>query len=190
MRKRQLTALLLLTAALTGCGSMENTQGKPTGEETRQEAEGEKEAKGAEAEKVPGDEPGNETSAGNREVPGDGADVRQAILQGEILQGSMVLEDEEAIYICGTERIRRIEKEGGGSRVLWEKSEDAREAFISMEGKALLVEDSIYFLEEGSRSEGSKEKRSLSVIKTDGTEYRRIAELEDFPKAFYYCDSG
>lgn len=70
MRKRQLTALLLLTAALTGCGSMENTQGKPTGEETRQETEGEKEAKGAEAEKVPGDEPGNETSAGNREVPG------------------------------------------------------------------------------------------------------------------------
>lgn len=190
MRKRQLTALLLLTAALTGCGSMENTQGKPTGEETRQETEREKETKGAEAEKVPGDEPGNETSAGNREVPGDGADVRQAILQGEILQGSMVLEDEEAIYICGTERIRRIEKEGGGSRVLWEKSEDAREAFISMEGKALLVEDSIYFLEEGSRSEGSKEKRSLSVIKTDGTEYRRIAELEDFPKAFYYCDSG
>ena len=195
MRRKQLTVLLLLTAALTGCGGMGNTQKKPAQEETIEEETLGEEAQEAEAEetqtqKAQEDEPGNEAAAESGDET-DGADgERPDILQGRILQGSMILEDEEAVYICGTERIRRIEKESGSSRILWEKSEKAGEAFFYMEGKALLIEDFIYFLEEGGTGAGREEKRSLSVIKTDGTGYCRVAELEDFPKAFYYCDNG
>lgn len=197
MRKKQLTALFLLTAVLTGCGGMGNTEGNL--EESKTEAEIDAEADGeaeagdteadAEAEDAGASADGAVDQSVMENVGGDGEE-RQIALQGEITQGRILLEDEEAFYICGTERIRRIEKDGSASRILWEKGEDAREPLIVMEGRGVLLGDSIYFLEE---AQGEMDGltgvygRCLSAVRTDGTEYRRITELEDFPQAFYYC---
>lgn len=204
MKKKQLTAMFLLTAVLTGCSSMGNTEGNleesKTEAETDAEADVEAEAgeteAGAEGEAGDAEAEDAGTSAGGavdksvmENVSGDGEE-RQIALQGEITQGRILLEDEEAFYICGTERIRRIEKDGSASRILWEKGEDAREPLIVMEGRGVLLGDSIYFLEE---AQGEMDGltgvygRCLSAVRTDGTEYRRITELEDFPQAFYYC---
>lgn len=193
MRKRQFTALLLLTAMLAGCGSMENTAGNPAGEkETEAGAEaGETEAD-AETEQKSGAEAEDAKDLAESGEEEDEAAL-QALPKGEICSGRILLEDEEAFYICGTERIRRIDKDGGDSRVLWEKGEDAREPLIVMEGKGVLLGDSIYFLEEAQgETDGlaGVYGRCLSVIKTDGTDYRRITEPEDDPQAFYCCGNA
>ena len=191
MKKKQLTAMILLTAVLTGCSSMGNTEGNLEESKTEAEAgdaESDVEGEAGEAEtdvETVAAEADAEVEAGEAEA----GDV-EAEMQGEITPGHILLEDEEAFYICGTERIRRIEKDGSASRILWEKGEDAREPLIVMEGKGVLLGDSIYFLEE---AQGEMDGltgvygRCLSAVRTDGTEYRRITELEDFPQAFYYC---
>lgn len=214
MRKRQLRALILLTVALTGCGNMGKAGGHPAGEETeeaktegtqaeRTQAEGTEaertqagetqteraKAEGTQAEEAQMDEPEKGESGESPEK----SRQMQTLLQGEICQGRIILEDEEALYICGTERIRRIEKSDGSSRVLWESGPDARDALMAMEGKGVLAGDYIYFLEEARReADGSRgaQGRCFSVIKKDGTGYERITELEDFPQAFYRCGNG
>ena len=174
MKKKQLTAMILLTAVLTGCSSMGNTEGnleesKTEGEAGDAESDVEGEAGEAETDvETVAAEADAEVEAGEAEA----GDV-EAEMQGEITPGHILLEDEEAFYICGTERIRRIEKDGSASRILWEKGEDAREPLIVMEGKGVLLGDSIYFLEE---AQGEMDGltgvygRCLSAVRTDGTE--------------------
>ena len=86
----------------------------------------------------------------------------------------MIQEDEDYIYICGTLRLVKIDKETGESEILWENTElcDDDKMYIYFQGSALLLDDKIYFVEQWAY--GAK---VLSVIRTDGTGHEKVAEF-------------
>lgn len=209
MRRKQLTALLLLTGALAGCAGMHSTQPDPGGAL----AEGESgEAGSTDGEGNPGAGSGAETitrgeegtGAGVSDDPAAGLDngaavgeertqagqEQESVLPLRLCRGGMVLEDEEAFYLCTTEQIRRIQRKDGVSRILWERVSDPDQIFSYMEGSGILLGEYLYFLEEGQREPDGQEGRAFSVIRTDGSGYRRLAQLEDYPLALSFFDGG
>lgn len=160
MRKRQAALLLLLAAVLTGCTRTEKEIPKEITEQSGQE-ETEKE-----------EEKQEET---NQE------EINQEAASG-FVRSSIVLEDEEAVYICGSSRLLKWEKKSGKTEVLWENAElvKSRGARIYSEGSGLLTGDSIYFVEAFTKEEDGTEEKALSVIGTDGTGYQRLNVLPDY----------
>lgn len=95
--------------------------------------------------------------------------------------GSIILEDEQFLYLCSPYFITKVDKVTGETEALWE-SEGAllrsREHFYSA-GCAVLIGDIIYFLEEWmdeSAENYGATKKAFSMIRTDGTGYERLEE--------------
>lgn len=95
-----------------------------------------------------------------------------------------ILEDEDSIYVCGTYKLLKINKENGQAQMLWEQSgEYYREAaYLYSEGGGLLLNDKIYFIEAWKNGEET-ESKAFSVIKTDGSGYQRIELLPEYSYA-------
>lgn len=100
---------------------------------------------------------------------------------------SMILEDEKALYFCGEGNIRRIEKENGRESYIFKSShrseEENKYIYSSATGNkgAILVNDTVYFVEKwGTQEKEETEgiKYALSMVKTDGSGYERIKEIE------------
>lgn len=193
MKRKQFAVLLVLTAILMGCGSV-GTSEKNTdmaGAEADAEPEADaglgSDADGSEDTKENGQEDGKEVSGTEGREHDSG---QESVLPKGICYGQTVLEDEEAVYCCGMEQIRRIEKEDGKTRILWEKTADGEGSSFSMEGNGILLGDTLYFLEQGLGDEDGGYGRGLSAVRTDGSGYHRIAEPEDYPDSFYYYDGA
>lgn len=111
-------------------------------------------------------------------------DIQEESSLEDIRSNSTVLEDEEAVYICGTGQICKLDKESREVTALWESETNKPDMYAYAEGKALLIDDKIYFVQYDR--EVYTEKETLSVINTDGTGYRELEELESWVSAMYY----
>lgn len=106
--------------------------------------------------------------------PEETAVRQEKLLYPEDQKSCVIQEDEDYIYICGTLRLVKIDKETGESQILWENTElcDDDKMYIYFQGSALLLDDKIYFVEQWVY--GAK---VLSVIRTDGTGHEKVAEF-------------
>ncbi len=163
MRKKlSLWLILLMTVLLAGCGSAAGT-GEQTDSEGEESAEDEENAE---------DEEGTEDE--------ESAD-EDSFLQER--KGSLILEDEKNIYVCGTYRLFAIDKESMEEKILWENEGTSYRGkeYLFAEGSALLLRDRIYFIEAWTEDDGQTELKALSVIDTEGRGYQRIRQVpEDF----------
>lgn len=116
---------------------------------------------------------------GNLKKPGyqESLDEEQRKLAWQ--KGSIILEDEDNLYICGDYRVMKIKRATKEEQILWENEELAHNQRVDLYagGEGLLVGDKIYFIEDYEEDEGESRKRVLSVITTDGTGYERLLEL-------------
>ncbi len=97
---------------------------------------------------------------------------------------SAVLEDDKAVYICGTGQIRKVDKDSQEVTVLWESGTEEMDMLSYGGGQAVLAGDKLYFIEHVRVA--YEEKEILSMIDTDGTGYEKIDELEN-PFHTMYC---
>lgn len=97
---------------------------------------------------------------------------------------STVLEDEEAVYICGTKQIRKVDKDSREVSVLWESGTEKVDMYSYAGAQAVLADGSLYFIEHG-KEQPYGEQEILSMIHTDGTGYTQIEELEKSIAAMY-----
>lgn len=107
-------------------------------------------------------------------------EAEPALLEGEEESG-FILEDEEAYYVCGSSRIVRMDKRESRSALLWENSFADGQSMGILDGKALLLQDKIYFIE-------TAENDRLSVMNRDGTGYRVLEELKGFSPYLFFVD--
>lgn len=101
------------------------------------------------------------------------------------IRGSVVVEDETAIYVCGNAQISRMDKLEGETVVLWQGNSWEGPVAAYSNGNALLIGDRIYFMEK--RREEQECKYALSTIRTDGTDYIRLEEFSG-PVFLFYTD--
>lgn len=146
-----------------------------------------------EAEKVIAEESEKTTQSGDEEAEtADGQDKEKkpdmqseepdeedetAALFEEMRKGSTILEDEQAIYLCGEDRICRIDKEEDSSEILWQGREAEESVYLYSKGSGLLAGDRIYFIENLHSPDGGEEQSALSMISTDGEGYKRLEKL-------------
>ena len=106
--------------------------------------------------------------------PEEPAVQQEKPLYQEDQKSCVIQEDEDYIYICGTLRLVKIDKETGESEILWENTElcDDNKMYIYFQGNGLLLDDKIYFVEQWAYGE-----EALSVIRTDGTGHEKVAEF-------------
>lgn len=106
------------------------------------------------------------------------------------ISGGIILEDDEAIYLCSTLWIIRIEKESKESQILWEsanvQNNEEPYRYMLCEGTALLWKEKIYFIERWDEKPGWKCHVFLSAINCDGSGYEVIGELKEFSSASLY----
>lgn len=107
------------------------------------------------------------------------------------IQSSLIQEDEQFIYVCGTYKILKIAKESKVSETLWEGEgkfwED--EAYLFSEGSGILIKDTIYFLEEWEKEEEGTGK-ALSMIHTNGTGYERLQDCGEITNSTLFIMDG
>ena len=60
---------------------------------------------------------------------------------------SAVLEDDKAVYICGTGQIRKVDKDSQEVTVLWESGTEEMDMLSYGGGQAVLAGDKLYFIE-------------------------------------------
>lgn len=139
-KKLKLYMLILLAAALTGCG---NTGKKQMESNTGPETETEKE------------------------------------LWQEDSKGCLILEDEDSVYVCGTYKLLKVNKESKKQQVLWENDGSMlrQAAYMYSEGRGILINEKIYFIEAWMEEDGETESKALAVVDTDGEGYHRIKQL-------------
>lgn len=154
MQRKWILMLALILVLLTGCRYIRNEAVKE--QETIREQETIKE----------------------QEADGEMEEALPRLWSGS---SSVVLEDEKALYLCADRQIRRLEKESHNVDILWES--ETNESFFA-QGRALLVNDKIYFVE----SEPGRTTEVLSVIGTDGMGYKRLDELENQVKVMCCFD--
>lgn len=159
-----ITKLFIITAImiLTGC--------RTTGSEA-----------GHQKQRPPASE---ETAAG----PPEGTEVLPLQENSSVTaSGSMILEDTQSLYACSIWQILKIDKKSGKSCVLWANEKETDSFFQFRYGNALLLEDKIYFISipESASLQGIA---SLAMIRTDGTGYTKIADLEDENPLMFYKD--
>jgi len=203
VKRKQLAVFLMLGALLAGCSGAgalgENPDRAETDTQNAAEAEdtGEADAEtedtketGTEAEDTEGTGADGDRVSAIESGEDNSGEIQKSVLPEGIRRGRMLMEDEEAFYCCGTGQIRRIGKAEGETRILWEKDAGAEENPSSMDGSGILLGDNLYFLEESQREAEDGYGRGLSVVKTDGSGYRRITGLEDYPDIFYCYDGA
>lgn len=154
---KKMILLLLLTFMLCGCGRAALQQGEESVNESGYVGE---------------TEAGQEIMAGN---------APEGITGSEKESGSMILEDEYALYLCSPYMLTKVDKETGDAETLW-KSDKKRirsAEYTYSGGRGVLVGDIIYFIEEWmdeSAENYGDTKKALNMICTDGTGYRRLVE--------------
>lgn len=153
-----------LTVFLTGCENTENRGAEQPVTVSPEKTVSTEETAGPEDTATPEETVSPEESAVQQEKPLYPEDQKSCVIQ----------EDEDFIYICGTLRLVKIDKETGESEILWENTElcDNDKMYIYFQGSALLLNDKIYFVEQWAY--GAK---ALSVIRTDGTGHEKVAEF-------------
>lgn len=120
------------------------------------------------------------TENGQEHVTDNAQDTAEE--QNVELAGSMILEDEQSLYLCSPYMITEVDKETGESVSLWksDKKKINTEEHTYSGGRGVLVDDHIYFIEvwmdESSENYGAIQ-RALSVICTDGSSYQRLEDV-------------
>ena len=114
----------------------------------------------------------------------------EGFLSEQGIQGSMVLEDQKAIYFCSSSQIRRFDKEEKKSGILWESGDISDYAYRYAEGNGLLLQDTIFFMERRRKEDSEEFGWALSAIRTDGEEYRRIDEMDEYNADSLYYTRG
>lgn len=96
-------------------------------------------------------------------------------------RGCMILEDENYIYVCSTCRLAKINKDSKKEEILWENSDALKDQKTSLylQGEGLLLHEKIYFIEAQEEEDGTVSK-ALSVINTDGSDYRKIGQIQGY----------
>lgn len=153
-----------LTVFLSGCENTENRGAEQPATVSLEETVSTEETAGSEETANPEEVLSSEEMA----VP------QEKLLYPEDQKSCVIQEDEDYIYICGTLRLVKIDKETWESEILWENTElcDDDKLYIYFQGSALLLGDKIYFVEQWAY--GAK---VLSVIRTDGTGHEKVAEF-------------
>lgn len=144
---------------------------------------------------------GGET--GEAEYPDHTLDIRiqedvpqqeKVLIQGRA-DGGRIAEDERAIYLFGSQRIEKIDKESGERKLLWQwETQEESGGIEGMDilhdynGCGLLVKDRLYFIVR--IFEEDSQRRELISIRTDGEDVRHLGtyDFRNYSKMFF--DSG
>ena len=102
---------------------------------------------------------------------------------------NVVTEDEEFVYFCGFEHILKWSKTDGSAEKIWvsdkEHSEDA--SYMYSYERGILLGDKLYFIERWDETPWNKLEpgtvQALSVVNTDGSDYRMIAKIAEEEEA-------
>lgn len=167
MVKKQIILLgLCITMMFAGCGNL-------AGDAMQEEVDREIEETYAEENIAPEDaEPvtDEETDTSKKESPWQ-----------EDVYSATVLEDEDFIYLCGSSRIEKINKNSNASEIIWEKEENNLEGYdYEFAGNyGILLNDKIYFLEKIADPTwgGFALEHFLSVVNTNGSGYEQIENI-------------
>lgn len=106
----------------------------------------------------------------------------------KIQEGCLIQEDRTYIYVCSEYRVAKINKKTNEQIILWENSEmvEARKELLYIEGSGLLIGDHIYFVEGVPKDcPNHVERRVLSTVKTDGSGYEQLEDLQQNRSAFH-----
>lgn len=100
----------------------------------------------------------------------------------EDMKSCLILEDEDNLYVCGSYKLLKINKDNKEEQVLWENSDGIyrQSGYLYSEGRGLLFGDRIYFIEAWSEDDGATENKALAVIGTDGLGYQRIEQVSGY----------
>ena len=178
---KKILVLLLLTIILLGCGRADNAdlqQGEKIVTDFGQEADGKN---NTEDEGSQGTEYGQAEETGNNQETVISSEQNTGV-KGELkVSGSMILEDENALYLCSPYMLTKVDKETGEAETLWEsdKRRIRSAEYTYSGGRGVLIGDIIYFIEEWmdeSAENHGGTKKALNMIGTDGTGYRRLVE--------------
>ncbi len=103
----------------------------------------------------------------------------------ESKQADVVLEDEEFVYFCGFEHILKWSKLDGSAEKIWvsEKEHCLDASYMYSYERGLLLEDKLYFIERWDETPWNNLEPgtvwALSVVNTDGSDYRMITKLTE-----------
>lgn len=165
---RSLTIAILLGMIFYGCGMNQEIEQSEKTVQLEQEEKGlrQQDQKSPETEEKKEDLPSSVISLWNE----DG-------------YPSTILEDETAVYFCGVDHIRRVEKESGDEQYIWEASAGREEdnAYTYSNSRGILINDKIYFIETWETQEKQDTPTvnyALAVVYTNGTGYERIKKIQ------------
>lgn len=162
MGKRGIYALVIgLMLYLCGCGTL-----KPEGEVAQNESQVVEEIQ--EEKELRGEEESGQSSAS-----------KESLWQ-EDQQASTILEDEGFLYFCGKSNILKVEKGTGQAEYIWGGRSDNEfgDMFEYSGTKGILAGEYLYFVEEWTEEADMFLKRTLSVIKTDGSGYKQLVTMD------------
>ena len=114
----------------------------------------------------------------------------------ESRQASVVLEDEEFVYFCGFEHIMKWSKLDGSTEKIWvsDKEHSLDASYMYSYERGILLGDKLYFIERWDESPWNKLEpgtvRALSVVNTDGSDYRMITKLTEEEVAYLVLLDG
>jgi len=102
---------------------------------------------------------------------------------------NVVTEDEEYVYFCGWEHILKWSKEDGSTEKIWisDKEHIGSYSYMYSYERGILLNDKLYFIERwqetpwNTLSPGTVQ--ALSVVNTDGSDYRMIAKVAEGEEA-------
>lgn len=106
----------------------------------------------------------------------------------KIQEGCLIQEDKNYLYVCSAYRVAKIDKKTNEQVILWENCEivKKRKELLYAKGSGLLLGDDIYFVEGVPKdSPYAEEFRVLSTVKTDGSGYRRLEDLQHLRDSFF-----
>lgn len=175
MRKTMILAVLLMALAMAGCADRKENQGMAE----RKDSGGTVQSEGGILQDG-GVIPQESTGAADWLETGEPED--DGILRWpEDRESSIIQEDGDYIYVCGTYKVLKIDKETKAAETLWENVGQAKKAkpYLYSEGSGLLLGDKLYFIEAWMEEEG-REIKALSMIHTDGTGYQCIGAITDY----------
>ena len=176
--KKGLIFLLCMIILLTGCTDKKGEERKEQTESVQETEKNELQPDGEETEDLEKDS----VEENEKETASD-------IWQGTEIQSSLIQEDDTYLYVCGSHKILKIDKETKESAVLWEGEKRfwKKDSHLFSQANGVLIGDNLYFLEERSDEEedspfyeSSEIIRSLSVVQTDGSGYRRILDCDKY----------
>lgn len=101
----------------------------------------------------------------------------------------VIVEDEDFIYFCGWEHILKWNKADGTTQKIWvsDREHSADVAYMYSYERGILLENKLYFIERWDvtpwNTLSSGTVQALSVVNTDGSGYRMIAEIAEDEEA-------